>query len=179
MQKKKREKNRECLLKILSNVRFLERQGLALRGDGDEKDGNFAYIMKLRGEDDAKLLDWLKRKTNQYTSADMHNEMLQVMALKILWEIAENVRNSTFFSIMADKMIDKSNREQVVIKTRPVYDDLVAHEELIGLCKVESLDAATLTEVIKDCLLRMNVSFKNAEDSVMTVQVTCQELNQE
>ena len=27
--------NRQCLLQILSNIRFLSRQGLALRGDGD------------------------------------------------------------------------------------------------------------------------------------------------
>ena len=30
--------NREYLVKIIQNVRFLARQGLALRGDGDEKD---------------------------------------------------------------------------------------------------------------------------------------------
>ena len=33
----------------------------------------------------------------------MQNEMLHVMALKSLREIAENVRNLTFFSIMADE----------------------------------------------------------------------------
>ena len=27
--------NRQCLLRILSNIHFLSRQGLALRGDGD------------------------------------------------------------------------------------------------------------------------------------------------
>ena len=31
----------QCFLKILSNVRFLARQGLALRGGGDESDSNF------------------------------------------------------------------------------------------------------------------------------------------
>lgn len=74
-----KKQNRECLLKILSNIRFLARQGLALRGDGDESDSNFVQILKLRGEDDSKLLDWMKRKTNKYTSAEMQNEMLQVM----------------------------------------------------------------------------------------------------
>ena len=28
-------KNRQCLIRILSNIHFLSRQGLALRGDGD------------------------------------------------------------------------------------------------------------------------------------------------
>ena len=39
-------------LKILSNVRFLARQGLALRGSGDECDSNFTQLLKLRAEDD-------------------------------------------------------------------------------------------------------------------------------
>ena len=30
--------NREYLLKVIQNVKFLARQGLALRGNGDEKD---------------------------------------------------------------------------------------------------------------------------------------------
>ena len=37
---KKKEDNRECLLTILSSIRFLARQGIALRGDGDESDSN-------------------------------------------------------------------------------------------------------------------------------------------
>ena len=48
----KNQKNRRCLLKIISNIRFLARQGLPLRGDGDEDDSNFVQLMKARGEDD-------------------------------------------------------------------------------------------------------------------------------
>ena len=88
----------------------------------------------------------------------MQNEMMQVMALKILREIAENIRNSTFFSIMADETRDKSNPEQVVIVIRHVDEKLVTYEEFIGLSVVDYIDAATLTGVIKDCQLRMNVS---------------------
>ena len=35
-----KQQNRDCLLKILSTMRFLARQGLALRGDGDESNSN-------------------------------------------------------------------------------------------------------------------------------------------
>lgn len=153
--------NRRCLLKIISNIRFLARQGLPLRGDGNENDSNFIQLMKIRGEDDTKLLEWMKKKTNKYTSADMQNEILKVMAFKVLREVAENIRNSGFFSVMADETTDKSNREQVVIVIRHVDAELVAHEEFIGLNMVDSIDAATLTEVIKDCLLRMNFSLNN------------------
>ena len=33
--------NTQCLLKVLSNLRYPARQGIALRGDGDETDSNF------------------------------------------------------------------------------------------------------------------------------------------
>ena len=112
--------NRRCLLKIISNIRFLARQGLPLSEDGNEDDSNFVQLMKARGEDDTKLLVWMKKKTNKYTCADLQNEILKVMAFKILREIAENIKNSGFFSIMADETKDTSNGEQVVIVIRHV-----------------------------------------------------------
>ena len=63
--------NRRSLLKIISNIRFLARQGLLLRGDGDEDDSNFVQLMKARGEDNTKLLEQMKKKTNKYTCADI------------------------------------------------------------------------------------------------------------
>ena len=38
--------------KGLSTLRFLARQGCAIRGHGDETDGNFHQLLKLRGEED-------------------------------------------------------------------------------------------------------------------------------
>ena len=51
--------NRQCLLKILSNLRFIARQGSAIRGHGDETDSNYYQLLKLRGEDDEKVINWL------------------------------------------------------------------------------------------------------------------------
>ena len=41
----------------LSNARFLSRQGLAFRGDGEELDSNFMRLIYLRSEDNTKLVD--------------------------------------------------------------------------------------------------------------------------
>ena len=38
-------KNREALHQIFTAIRFLCRHGLALRGDGCEKDGNFTQLL--------------------------------------------------------------------------------------------------------------------------------------
>lgn len=74
-------KNRKCLLQILSNIRFLARQGLALRGDGDETNSNFMQLFSLTGMNDPNMKDWLHKKTNKYTHAAIQNEMLETMAL--------------------------------------------------------------------------------------------------
>ena len=74
--------NRQCFLKLLSNMRFLARQALPMRGH-EEDNSNFIQLYKLRGEDDENVLAWLKKKHYKYTSAQIQNEMLQVMALKV------------------------------------------------------------------------------------------------
>lgn len=156
-----KEVNRQCLLNVLSSIRFIARQGLALRGDGDDSESNYIQLLKLRGEDDSKILDWIKRKNDKYTCAESQNEMLKIMALSILRDVAQNIKNSVFYSIMADETTDKSNREQIVLVIRHVNENLEPQEEFIGLTKVPSIDADTLTKTIEDCLLRMNLSLNN------------------
>ena len=102
------EKNHECLHKLLSNIRFLARQGCAIKGDQNESDSNFTQLLKLR-EDDPKLSQWVKRKSSKFTSADMQNEMFEVIALKVLRYIASCLQNATFFTIMVDETVDSSN----------------------------------------------------------------------
>ena len=80
--------NRRMFLKILSSIRYLARQGLALRSDGDEQDGNFLQVLKLKGEDDPVTIDWLKRKANKYTSHQNQNDILRIMAVNVLREVA-------------------------------------------------------------------------------------------
>ena len=153
-----KKENRECLHKLLSNIRFLTRQGCAIRGDQNESDSNFMQLLKLREEDDPKLSQWVKRKSSKFTSAEMQNEMLEVMALKVLRDIALCLQNATFFTIMVDETVDSSNREQAVLVFRWVDDSLEVYEEFIGLYMVPSIDADTLVTIIKDSLVRMNLA---------------------
>ena len=43
------------VLKIISGVCFLARQGLSLRGDVDERNRNFLTLLSLREEDDPTI----------------------------------------------------------------------------------------------------------------------------
>ena len=56
--------NRHMLYKLLSNIRFLARQGLALRGNGQEEDSNFVHLMKLRGMDNPRVFDWIQKRSH-------------------------------------------------------------------------------------------------------------------
>ena len=50
-----KKENTCCLMKIVQNVLFLRRQGLALHGYGDEKSGNFYQLKLLKALDDTSL----------------------------------------------------------------------------------------------------------------------------
>ena len=59
---------------------------------------------------------------------------------------------------MADETTDISNQEQLVVCMRWVDSELEVHEEFVGLHVVESIGADTLHRVLKDVLIRMNLS---------------------
>ena len=80
--------NRKMLVKIFENIRFLARQGLPLRGNDRDVDSNFIQLLHLHGVDCPEVKPWMKKKTNKYTSHDIQNECLQVMALQILREVS-------------------------------------------------------------------------------------------
>ena len=56
-----RANNRHCLLKSLSSLKFLARQGCAIRGhdqsDNTGNEGNLMQLMKLVSEDDSKVCE--------------------------------------------------------------------------------------------------------------------------
>ena len=71
------------LLKILRNIRYLARQGLAFRGN-NEKNSNFHQLLMLKAEEDPALTEWLASHQYTNTSPCIENEMLQIMALSLM-----------------------------------------------------------------------------------------------
>ena len=154
---REKSENRQCLLRILSNIRFLARQGLAFRGDTDEGDSNFLQLLKLHSVDDPIFEAWLSKKTNKYTSNNAQNEIIKVMGLNVLRKISAELRESQFFCIMSDECTDTSNREKLVICIRWVDSNLEAYEEFIGMYKIDNIQADTIVAAIKDVLIRLNL----------------------
>ena len=66
------------LLKVLSTLRYLVRQGLAVRGHHDHDDGNLIQLLNCRSEDVASLRSWMLDR--KYLSHDIINEVIEIMA---------------------------------------------------------------------------------------------------
>ena len=153
--------NRRSFLKILSSTRFLARQGLPLCGANDGSNSNVTQVLALCASDDERLAKWLRKKTDKYTSGDIKNEILSVLANNILQLVAEEVKSAEFCTVVVDETTDMSNKEQVVMCLRWIDSTLTAHEDFIGLYDVDSTQAAVLFKVIQDILLRLGISINS------------------
>jgi len=129
---------------VLRSTRFLACQGLPLRGDGlEELSSNFVQLLRLQSQEckDNDVNAWLEKRTNKYTSSEVQNECLQIMAQHILCVISKDTGGSSCFSIMADECTDCSNKEQFMVNIRWIDQDLKEHEDFIGLYQVDSITA--------------------------------------
>ena len=59
-------------------------------------------------------LGW-RKKSKKYPHYDMQNEIIRLMTFITLRDIAKNIKDSIFYSIMADEVADCSSKEQFVI----------------------------------------------------------------
>lgn len=85
------------LLKQLSALRFLLRQGIAVHGH-IEAESNLFQLLLEKSSDVREL-----RKCRNYLSHDIINEQIQLLAHQVLRGIIDNVQSSKWFSIMADE----------------------------------------------------------------------------
>ena len=66
------------------------------------------------------------------------------MGIHILRNISKELQNSPFLTIMADETTDSS---KLVIVFRHIMDDLLVHEEFLGIYEVSTIEAAKLLEI--------------------------------
>lgn len=137
-----KELNRKMLIKILSCIQFLDRQGLPLRGHGDDSDGNLLQLLKYQGG--SEIEDWLQRKTSKYTSHEIQNSFLKNMALDALRNVTEKLQKSPYLTIMIDETTDISNQEQVTVVLQRIDDTFETCEEVIGFTQFLLLNLSVL-----------------------------------
>lgn len=146
---------RRMLVKIISSLRYLSRQGLALRGADDES-GNFMTLLRLRQEDCRELTTWLQRH-NSFTSPAIQNEIVQLMAHTVVPQLVNKINSSGQFSIIVDGTQDVNHKEQESICIRFVTGELEPEEKLLGLYNTPSTTGKDLAAVILDVLMRLGL----------------------
>ena len=154
--KKTMESNRICFIKVIECLQYLARQGQAMQGDTDDE-SNFIQLLKLRGKDQPLLLKWLERKEDRYTSHDIQNEIIAIMANHVSTYLVSEIRGG-FFSIICDEYTDISNKEQLTICIRWVDKELQAHEDFLEFYNVPDIGTDTIVSAIKDVLLKLQSS---------------------
>ena len=157
--KAEKEEARDMLQIILSSVRFLARQGLALRGDGSDVSSNLTQLLHVRAKGNPKMLQWITKKACKHMHHDNQNEMLELMAHQVLRRILDDTHTSPFLAVMVDETRDQSNKEQLTLVLRWVSDDFTVSEEFVGLYNLSVIDAQSIVDAIKDAFLRFQIPF--------------------
>ena len=150
--------HRKMLIKLLSCIRYLARQGLALRGhheDSNSFEGNLYQLLLLQAQENPQMKNWLLKK--EYISPEIVNELISIMGQTVLRQILSEIRSTMWFSLIADEASDISHHEHVSISIRWVDSNYSIHEDTLGLIQLPNTKAVTIFGVIKDILIRCSL----------------------
>ena len=145
---------RKSLINQLSALRYLLRQGIAIRND--HTGGSNLTVMLQKVLDEAS---WVE--THKYLSPEIINEMIELMAHKALRSLISNLVSQRWFSLLADETRDVSNREQVVVTLRWVSEEYEICEDFFGLIQVDCTTAEQIFLSLKAYLISLGIPFTN------------------
>lgn len=105
---------------------------------GDETHSNLHQLLVLWGEDYPAIHQFLESQHLKYTTHEVQNELLSIIALQVLRRIAAQIQSAVFYTVIVDEATDCSNKEQVVV-FRWVGEDLVAHDDFLDCTSLKAL----------------------------------------
>jgi hypothetical protein len=152
--------NRECLRILMTSIRYLAAQGLALLGH-EKQDSNLYNLLSLRAEDCKEIQAWLQKKRN-YLDSSVQNEILTLFSNAIIREIVNKVKSiSNIFSISVDGTKDISGIEQEAVCIRYVDENLLPQEDFLGFYECQQTTGESIARIIQDVLLRLGLPISN------------------
>lgn len=150
--------HRDFLMIELSSLKYLMRQGLAVRGHKEEE-GNLYQLLKCRSDDVPGLSSWLR--DGQYLSHEIIDELIGMMAKKVRSGILSEVHEAEWYGIIGDETRDEGGVEQFALSLRWVDSEYTVYEEIVELIDVEQTDAATLVSALRESCRKMVLSLAN------------------
>lgn len=154
-----------CYIKTVAEILLLTaKQDIAQRGHQENEEssnrGNFLEILELVSKhDEVVAKKCSSRKNVTYTSPQIQNEVLEILAEMVRKEIIEEVKESGPFALIVDETKDLSKTEQIAFVLRYVHQSAV-YESFLQFTPAEKLDAQSLTEKITSCLEKFGLDYK-------------------
>ena len=152
-----RQKCQQSLLKQLSTLHYLLCQGIAICNDHAGGSNLSVMLEEVLGES-----HWVNE--GKYQSPECINEMIEIMAHKVLHSLLNDIQAHKWFSILADETQDLSNHEQMVVYLRWVSDAYEVFEDLVGLIRLDNITSDTIYSVLKDTIVHLGLDFCNCRD---------------
>ena len=103
---------------------------------------------------------WNIQSEDWYTSCDIQNEIIAIMANHVICDLVSDSRGGFFF-IICDEYTDISKKEQLTICLWWFDNELEAHKDFFGFYNVPDTASETIVSNIKDVLLRLLLSSVN------------------
>lgn len=171
----RKEKNywREVLKRVTAVICTLIERNLAFRGSnekfGADSNGNFIGLLELIAKFDPFLAEHIKSygdngsgKTN-YLSKTTCEEMIDLMAKKVLQAISDDVLKSKYYGLSVDSTPDVSHKDQLCVVLR--YIDETSNEPIerfVHYIHIENHTGENLANVTVDFLnKRLNLDISN------------------
>jgi len=163
----KQKEYHKAVIRILFDVSStLARQGLAFRGDGDEKNGNFYQIVLLISRHNSTMKTWLndpsfRRYHSTYLSHDSQKEFIHLLGIETKNNIIEEVKEACMYSIMADTSPDLSHKDKLSVCLRYVNSKAEVCERLIAIDEIVDKAGKGLASKISDVLSQNSLDLNN------------------
>ena len=140
--------NMQKLLSILKTVILCARQNIPLRGHRDDSSyygkedcGNFQALLDFRVDSGDKILEShfeTAPKNATYRSKTTQNDLIICSAEFVNSKIIEEIRASQFYSILADEVLDCSNKEQMSLAIRYIDAEGNIQERFLKFIRCDS-----------------------------------------
>ena len=167
--KKEIKENRDKLASIADAVLYCGRLGLPLRGHRDDSKyhpevgqystggvGNFIETLNLKVRSGDKVLEnHLKTcgKNRSYVSKTSQDKLIKCFGQVISEKIINDIKESKFFTIIADEAADSSHKEQMALVLRFVDKNMDVREEFIAFLQCKwGLSGENLAKLLLDAL---------------------------
>lgn len=176
--KRRIEENRLRLLPIIKTIILCGKQNIPLRGHRDDgnlteedgsgsiaNEGNFRSLLRFRIDaGDTVLKNHINNAPRNATfiSKTTQNELIDICGELILQKILNSVKESRFFSILADETTDVGTIEQMSLSIR--YWDITTkkiREDFVGFVEARGLSGEFLADLIEENLKKLGLKIEN------------------